>query len=69
MAADATPTGLPPEGELVPPEAPELARERERPGSLRPILIAAAVTVLSLWLVGEAWAHTIGAGIGGCGGG
>ena len=69
MAADATPTGLPPEGELVPPEAPELARERERPGSLRPILIAAAVLLLSLWFVGEAWAHTFGASLGGCGGG
>jgi hypothetical protein len=63
MAEDATPIALPQEGEPAPPEIPAQAR------SLRPILIAAAVTLLSLWLVGEAWAHTIGAGIGGCGGG
>jgi hypothetical protein len=69
MAEDATPTGLPPRGELAPPEAPELAQEREQPRSLRPILIAAAVLLLSLWFVGEAWAHTFGASLGGCGGG
>ena len=63
MAADATPTDFPPEGEPAPPEA------GARPRSLRPILIAAAVMLLSLWLVGEAWAHTFGASIGGCGGG
>jgi hypothetical protein len=62
MPADPTPTALPPEGELVPPESVA------EPASVRSIVIIAAVLLLSLWLVGEGWAHTFGA-VGGCGGG
>jgi hypothetical protein len=62
MPADMTP------GELPVQDAPASPEDVHQGPSLRPLLIIATVTLLSLWLVGEAWANTIGA-VGGCGGG
>jgi hypothetical protein len=62
MPSDMTPVDLPAEGE---PASPDTVHQGL---SLRPVLIIAAVMLLSLWLVGETWAHTISAA-GGCGGG
>jgi hypothetical protein len=62
MPADMTPGDPTLQGEAASPENLHQGR------SLRPLLIMATITLLSLWLVGEAWANTIGA-VGGCGGG
>ena len=63
MPADSTPTAPPPEGEFVPPESVA------QPPSVRSLVIIAAVLLLSLWFVGEAWAHAFWPSLGGCGGG
>jgi hypothetical protein len=61
MTTDATPSEMAPEGD---PASTDGIHENP---SLRPLLIAAVILLVSLWLVGEAWAHTLGSA--GCGGG
>jgi len=62
MATDGTPTEMAPDAGAAAGDAVD-----QNP-SLRPLLVVAVALLLSLWLVGEAWAHTIGS-VGGCGGG